>query len=225
MRRRLALRWLIPAGVGVVIFLLIAADIAAKGLLFQFDQATSGPLYRFGLSSPGLHDAIVFVTNLGSGDFITAIGVLNVLVFLARRDWQAGAVFLTGQLLIRPIISVVKGVFRRTRPDFLKLEDFSFPSGHAFGSAVVYGTGMFLAWHMGRGRRWRWPAVGFFGLLIVSVAASRPLFGAHYVSDVLAGGVLGLAYVCVMIAMGSPRGLRQTSGADAISSATMSPTA
>ncbi len=208
MRRRLALRWFIPAGVGVVVFLLIAADIAARGLLFQFDQVTAGPLYRFGLSSPGLHDAIVFVTNLGSGDFITTVGVLNVLMFLARRDWQAAAVFFAGQWLIRPIIFTLKGVFNRTRPDFLKLEDLSFPSGHAFGSAVVYGTAMFLAWHVGRGQRWRWPALGFFGVLIVGVAASRPLFGAHYVSDVLAGSILGLSYVCVMVALGNPTGLR-----------------
>ncbi|WP_020468756.1 phosphatase PAP2 family protein [Zavarzinella formosa] len=208
-RRLFTIPWLIPAVIGGLLFLLIGWDISANGLLAQFDHAKAEPLYQFGLSSVELHRVIVFVTNLGVGDFIITIGCLNLLILILHREWRLTAAFAAGQWSVYRIISLLKNQYARPRPPFLDLGEFSFPSGHAFGSAVIYGLSIFVVWRLFPSKRYRWPLMAVLALMILGISASRPLYGAHYVSDVVAGTTLGLSYVCLLISLGSPRGLKQ----------------
>ena len=92
--------------------------------------------------------------------------------------------------------SLLKLFFHRARPETLYAESiliksYSFPSGHAFGSAVFYGLLAYLCYrHLGRS--YNIAAVALFGLLIFSVGISRVYLGAHFPSDVLVGWLLGI---------------------------------
>ena len=72
-------------------------------------------------------------------------------------------------------------------------DGFALPSGHALGSTVIYGG---LATVLGAGTaRQRYAAVG---VVVALVSLSRLVLGVHYLGDVLAGVVLGVAYLVVV---------------------------
>lgn len=83
----------------------------------------------------------------------------------------------------RPFM-ISDNIIRRTPP----LDEYSFPSGHTL-HAVAFS--LVLLSHL---PAWLWVVVPF----TVLVAASRPVLGLHYPSDVLAGAIIG-----AMIAGGS----------------------
>jgi membrane-associated phospholipid phosphatase len=75
----------------------------------------------------------------------------------------------------------------------------SFPSGHAQAAVVGYAVLLlvFLPILHGAGRR---IAICVAVLMVLGIGLSRVALGVHYVSDVLAGYVLGAAWVAAMIA-------------------------
>ena len=79
---------------------------------------------------------------------------LLLVVLLCRKLWCEAVGFLVA--LVTPAISVAiaKLVFQRARPDvpwaFMRDQEFSFPSGHASASVVVYGMIAYLIWRLFR---------------------------------------------------------------------------
>ena len=100
-----------------------------------------------------------------------------------------------GELVCESVVRVLVG---RPRPPLVdpvaSASGYSFPSGHAGGSAAVYGALALLGL---AGIAWwtRLMLVTGAALLVCAVAVSRVLLGAHYPSDVVAGVALGLAWV------------------------------
>lgn len=81
-------------------------------------------------------------------------------------------------------------------------DGFGFPSGHAMGSAAVYGALGALAHWRTRATRQR-----IAGGLIVLVALTRMLLGVHYLADVTVGIVVGLVFAMLVIRV-SREGIR-----------------
>ena len=111
-----------------------------------------------------------------------------------RREYLRSLIWAIGLLGCRPVVPWLKSEFRRVRPPFVESEDFSFPSGHAFGSAVVYGMLALVVLRIWDGSRWRWLIAGAIWAFVGLVALSRPMIGVHFPSDVLAGLSLGLGW-------------------------------
>ncbi|HVG24125.1 MAG TPA: phosphatase PAP2 family protein, partial [Thermoanaerobaculia bacterium] len=72
---------------------------------------------------------------------------------------------------------------------------YSFPSGHAMGSTIVFGAFAYLAFRI----LTRWPAraaaLSFCATTILAICASRIYLGVHWVSDVGAGIAAGLIWL------------------------------
>lgn len=124
------------------------------------------------------------------------VGLVVLLLVTGRRAdalWAAIA-FVGIHLVVTPLL---KEAFDRPRPDEgsavpLPSSD-SFPSGHASGAVVTFGVLTVLAVE-------RWPRrervlVSVAAVGVVLVGASRVALNVHYVSDVLAGWCLGLAWL------------------------------
>jgi undecaprenyl-diphosphatase len=136
----------------------------------------------------------------------TAIVVVPVALWLVRER-QAPVAVLLGIVAVGTQLLVVsaKEGYARQRPDVESAiplpSSFSFPSGHAANGIAVFGLlGLIAGIHV-RSPRMRAAAVvtGFvFGALI---GWSRVVLDVHYVSDVLAGTCLGLAWlsVCLLV--------------------------
>jgi undecaprenyl-diphosphatase len=96
---------------------------------------------------------------------------------------------------------LLKDVFARARPALwariVDVRYYSFPSGHAMLSMVVYGLlGYLLATHF---RRWRVGIVSLTVVLIAAIGFSRLYLGVHWPTDVLAGYAAGLVWLMTCI--------------------------
>ena len=97
-----------------------------------------------------------------------------------------------------------KIIWQRPRPLEVAVyleKSWSFPSGHAILAVSLYGFLIYFLWK--RFKRWEIRAGAlFFGLLIILlVGFSRLYLGVHYLSDVLAGYMIGLFWLMLSISL------------------------
>ena len=148
---------------------------------------------------PAWLDAMVRdLTSLGSTSVIALLTLIAVgFLFVVRRRVMALEVMLAagGGALIS---TVLKHVFERPRPAFIAagvpIDTFSFPSGHAMLSAVIYLTLGALLTQVVPGRRSKAYVIGVAIALTMVIGLSRVYLGVHYPSDVLAGWIVGAAW-------------------------------
>jgi membrane-associated phospholipid phosphatase len=144
--------------------------------------------------APGLTALLMAITEWHSTLGIDLMLAAAALVLAWRARWR-DAVWLVVAVQSAMVLNVLlKHAFARARPvldlPLVRLETFSFPSGHALASTAFWGCVVLLV-----PRAMRWPASIAAALLVLLVAFSRVYLGAHYLSDVLAGISEGL--VCV----------------------------
>lgn len=155
-------------------------------------------------ATPRLTAVMIFTSHLGAPLTVAAI-TLVVAVFLC---WHGYRYRLLALLLAVPggalVNVIVKHVIHRHRPQFsdpiLVLTSYSFPSGHALGSSVLYGIlAAMLVWHV---RDWRWRALALVAatMVIALIGFSRIYLGVHYLSDVIAGYLEGVVWLGACIA-------------------------
>jgi len=136
-----------------------------------------------------------------SGKHFTSFLVLAALIFLVLKRWWRDLRLLVmataGILLIVDL--ALKPLFDRARPPekLLVVDGRSFPSGHAAGAVAFYGAMVvILASHHPHLRR---PLAIGAGLWILLVWLSTLYARAHWPTDLLAGGGVGLAWLTVCI--------------------------
>jgi undecaprenyl-diphosphatase len=99
--------------------------------------------------------------------------------------------------------ALVKAAVHRARPvlpePVAHAGGLSFPSGHAQSVVVAFGLLLLLALPHLRGP-WRGAAIGLAAAMVLAIGVSRVALGVHFVSDVLAGYVLGAAWLAAMAA-------------------------
>ena len=138
---------------------------------------------------PGLlRSMAAFLAHSGDSWF-WGVG-LALVWLLGSPEWRKRALFLLISILfLAVLVLLVKFSVRRQRPEgewggIYRLTDpHSFPSGHAARAAMLAVLGI------GLGPPW-------FGAVLVAwtplVSLARVAMGVHYLSDVVAGVVLGL---------------------------------
>lgn len=124
---------------------------------------------------------------------------------LAWRGRRAAAWFFAGSVGGAMALNLlVKMAFARPRPAlWVSLKPafyYSFPSGHAMGSAAMVTALGFVLWR----RRGQWPAWTLGPLFVLGVGWSRLYLGVHYPSDVLAGWTGSVGWVAGLHVLFSP---------------------
>jgi membrane-associated phospholipid phosphatase len=167
--------------------------------VFAFDAPVLSMLHS--LATPGLDRAFVLISRLG---YLWGVVPLDVLVLLAlalHRRFRDGLFF--GLAVIGSVILniVAKNHFARLRPDlWLSLmpeTTYSFPSGHAMGSATLGVALVLLCWPT----RWRWAVTVASVVFVLLIGVSRVYLGVHYPSDILAGWCAAIAWVFGMFVL------------------------
>jgi undecaprenyl-diphosphatase len=179
-------------------FLDIAESLQEESPVLHEIDAQTHTWARF-TRTPG---ATLFFTTLTLIGTPVGLGiiVLIVCIFLAlRKRWRWAAYLIVTTTLGGLLNLQLKGFFARARPELAEaLRDahgYSFPSGHAMGSAVCFGALSYLALRTIPRWRYRAMAIAFSSTMILSIAASRIYLGVHWISDVGAGIAAGLIWV------------------------------
>ncbi|MFC4947494.1 phosphatase PAP2 family protein [Pseudonocardia sp. GCM10023141] len=183
-----------------------AAVVAVLGLLvgvhwaplLDLDQATVQGAHSAVMSQPWLLAAARAATAIGSPVAVDVVTAVAAVVLLIGRRWRATVLLVVARFGELACETGIKDLLARARPYFADpvavASGYSFPSGHAAGTAAGYGALVLLALPLvARRRRPLLLAVGV--LLTVSVGASRVLLGVHYPSDVTAGAALGVVWI------------------------------
>ncbi|MGH3568865.1 MAG: phosphatase PAP2 family protein [Pseudonocardia sp.] len=155
------------------------------------------------LRSGGLTLFATVLTHAGSTASMAVLALLVALWSLYHgRRVDAALVFgaMAGaSLLFRGL----KLLIDRPRPPLVsRLADVaseSLPSGHATMSMVVIGTLVVLAW-AGLGRAARGTMVAAAAVWVGGVGATRIYLGVHWFSDVVAGWLVGGAWLATCVA-------------------------
>jgi len=197
-RSGLGLLAVIAVGLGFGLLLLLVRLRWAP--LQSMDRGVADRLN--GLVAP--HKSMVTVlqalTDLGGRPvLIWLVSIAVALLLIRRRTRLAVYVIVTGlgALLLDPSLKTLVG---RLRPvvevQVAGAPGNSFPSGHALGSVVAYGA-LLLVFLPAVAPRWRKVAIGLVAAIIVLVGFTRVALGVHFLSDVLAGWLLGAAWLGV----------------------------
>jgi undecaprenyl-diphosphatase len=182
------------------LFGVIAAAVVAEGALTHFDFQHTARLYHFASSSDAVWSFFLGVTDLGAGNPLKWFSYALVILVLAHMQFRMALLCAAVMLLNHHSIDLLKDFFARARPSSAPLGmNPSFPSGHAQGSMVVYGLALWLVFLRWPDWRFRWVAASALGGLIFLVGLSRMMLGVHYFSDVLAGFLMGMAWLGLAI--------------------------
>lgn len=175
----------------------------AEEVLEQESQAIDTVILLFlrRLHTPLLDRVMLGITFLGEPMVLLVLCILVGMVLLRRhRKSEATTLAIAGVGAIG-LNFLLKDLFARSRPTLwertVDVSYYSFPSGHAMISLVVYGMlGYLLAT---RFRRWWGWILSATILLIATIGLSRLYLGVHWPTDVVAGYAAGLVWLVACI--------------------------
>lgn len=159
------------------------------------------------LVTPGLR---AFMEGLSAAHGPRGIAMLTAavaaLLIAGRR--RADALWLLLVVLGGAALNhLLKHTIQRPRPGMEHLNavttDFSFPSGHAANTTLLYGALALLLIRHVRKSGQRVLAAAFAGSAVLLVGSSRLVLGAHRFSDVAAGVLLGVLVLAAGMALRS----------------------
>lgn len=182
--------------ISLFVFILIATSV-----LFKATMKEDLLLYYLLISIK--NNILLSVATLLSflGSIKGLIVVSFFLVFILKSNKQRIFLFLDliGSGLI---INITKNIFLRERPIIGQnlLADYSFPSGHTFIAITFYGFLLYLVMK-DKESNYKKLKEGLLLFLIITIPLSRLILGVHYLTDVLGGITLGLAYLFFLIIM------------------------
>ncbi|MGY3566225.1 LssY C-terminal domain-containing protein [Sinomonas sp. RB5] len=189
------------AAVPLVAFLKLAVTVATRGPLTQVDARIEHLMPS--VRTPGETAVFTIATTLGSFPSILVMAVIAVAVLWWRRERLLAAAVVGTVAAQELLFTVAKDIGGRPRPDTalaLVVETSpSFPSGHSVRATVVFGIIAYLVFKSLRSVWARTLTVSAYLLAVLAVTASRVYLGAHYVSDVWGGMLLGAALLAAVV--------------------------
>jgi undecaprenyl-diphosphatase len=181
---------------------LVGAGVVTRfGPQLRFDRAASLLFYVGDHPPAWLHDLLAVETAPGLGLVRLPLAAAVAVWLAVRRAWLTAAYVVVVLATIAPLTTLLKDLFDRVRPQFAnggaRLSTLSYPSGHSSGIAALVVVLLVLAWPLlGRCRRRLAAAVGV--LAIVLVGLGRMWQGVHFLTDVLGGWSLGIAWALLL---------------------------
>lgn len=148
------------------------------------------------------------VTHAGGPLLLAAVAFpISVAAAWRCRSWRPVVLALVGGGGIPLVLFTAKALVGRERPPLpfalVDADGYSFPSGHATGTAAITVitawmlTRWLIPWWTGRVMVW---TMAIASVLVIGF--SRVYLGVHYLSDVLSGWMLGMAWAGAVMLVG-----------------------
>ncbi len=171
-------------------FLKIMEDLISGDPLVRADIAINHLLQ--GLRTQPMDTVMVLVTSMGDAVPLLVTSLVLIALLLVQRNWQMAAAAALTIGAATAFVPIIKQMLHKPRPIDLYngADSFSFPSGHATLSTVIFGV---LAVLITRNLSTRWKIViyALIALWISAIGLSRLYLSAHWPSDVMGGMLFG----------------------------------
>lgn len=187
-------------------FAFFLTQVINSGPLSRADKSLANSMHVEACTNAAAVSAARVISFLGSTKWLALLVALAVAFLLLWRKEPRLAIFAvvttgTGSLLN----SGMKILIARERPKLTGCQlghptGLSFPSGHAMNSTIVYGV-LVLVFLSLLHRHWQPVLVGAYAAWLLAMSWARMTLGAHYLSDVLGGIVLGAAWLAIGVAL------------------------
>lgn len=205
--------------VSCLIIIYVVAQISDEVLdreAFVFDKIILLWIHSF--TNPTLDRIMQTITRLNDPEVVSVVAGIALVLLLWKHYYPEAKIFVincTGGVVLS---YGLKSVFGKTRPDLwesaIEEVSFSYPSGHALGSTVLYG---FLAYILAtRYPQFSWSIYIAAVALIVAIGSSRLYLGVHWPTDIIGGygiGFLWLTFCITMLKLQKMQKLQQAESA------------
>jgi membrane-associated phospholipid phosphatase len=146
--------------------------------------------------------------EFGASEWIGVVLSLLVLIFVWKRWWPSLVMLIVAVPGGMMLNELVKLLVHRHRPFvdgwFVDWSGYSFASGHTIGATLLYGQLALFLLPLIKSRRYRAFTVATAALFVGLVGFSRIALGAHYLTDVLAAIVFGIAWLAICLLATKP---------------------
>ena len=182
---------------GSLAFAGLTINLFAQGPLLAWDRALANTLPAIGLKSPVIvKDLMIAGFHIGR-EVIIVLGLLLGFFFLYKRYWQELSMVTIGLLGAELLFLSLSTLLARQRPStqiWNILNIPGFPSGHGISTVTFYGLVAYLVVPKMRSAFWKGIVVATALFIIGFVGFSRVFTGGHYLTDILAGYAVGIAW-------------------------------
>ena len=178
---------------------------------FAFD--TSFLLWLHQFANPTLDNMMITVTQLGNPMIVIPVAIITLGILGWKRQKSPALMFAIACLGDAILNTGLKLVFTKPRPELwqrLIVEtSYSYPSGHALGSMVLYGM---IAYFLSQ-RYPKFSSIIYVAAagLILTICFSRLYLGVHWPTDIMAGLGIGFLWLVICITMLKLQSLREKS--------------
>lgn len=204
----IGLRWLV---IGIVLIV----GTVVLGILAAVDVELIDVDVWWNTYVAALSPALLWLSltlNFLGGGWVGVLAIplaLAVVLVLARRPWSA-VYFVAASVGSAVLVQIFKVIFGRARPeDILVLSDQgSFPSGHTANAATIAAVAVLLfprLWVFIVGAAW-----------VLLMALGRTLVHAHWMTDTVAGTLIGVGVALVVGAAFTTKILRERAAARSV---------
>lgn len=182
---------------GALLFGGLTYNLVSQGPLLKWDLLIANTLPAIGLSSPPFVKVIMeagyYIGNLG----LMVLGILIGFYFILKRLWQELAMLTIGMAGDSLLFLFLSNFIGRARPptqiwNILTIPGF--PSGHTMAVVVFFGLLAYLLTPNIQSATLKAVVVATTIFLIIFVGFTRVFTGGHYLTDILAGYAVGIAW-------------------------------
>lgn len=188
---------LIMVLVGSLTFGAFAYNVQTHGPLLQWDVPLSSTLHTEAVNTPARTIELLIFGFFVGKELVQVIAVILILYFLHKRFWREFSMVLIGFGGGALIWYSLSRFFDRPRPAAqlgIVVSDPSFPSGHVISAVLCYGLLAYLFVPKMPSQFWKWVVIIVALLIMAYIGFSRLFLGGHYLSDLIAGYALGIAW-------------------------------
>ena len=191
-------RYLLAVALTAALLFLLLARWVLAGDSMVFDLWICDTVHSW--ASPFLTSVLLGITMLGSEWVMLPLGAVLVWRLATLRRRRHAILLAAGSLGAELVSQVLKLAFHRVRPPVFfgltPVENYSFPSGHAFVGAVFYGLLACILVEFYSRRRVE--AIAAAMLTVLLIGLSRVYLGYHYPTDVIGGWTCAAAWLAML---------------------------
>jgi undecaprenyl-diphosphatase len=189
--------------IGLLVFGAFAIDLVNHGPLVSVDQSLAIQMHQADFTDPPAIVDAIHVSSFWLGREICEGLAVGLSIFLLiKKYWRDFWIIALGGAGGGVVWYTLTRLFNRPRPSFPvsieHLTDPSFPSGHTLNALIIFGLIAYLLLPYIRSRMGKTLVIVGVLVMVLYVGFGRLFADGHYLTDVLAGYAIGLAWAALV---------------------------